>query len=103
MEFHIGETKQPLNRRMVQNRRSNGSGLQSAIFLNLKDKGHSFDDQDVLILDQEDRWFERGIREAIHVHIENPSLSRGGGLSLSPIYQVALSSVPRKINQKDHC
>ena len=44
--------------------------------LHLKDKGHSFDDQDVLILDQEDRWFETGVREAIHVDIENPSFNR---------------------------
>ena len=34
----------------------------------------------VLILNREDRCFERGVREAIHVHIENPSLSRDGDL-----------------------
>ena len=54
---------------MVQHRSGNDSEAQSAVFLHLKDKGHSFD-QDVLILDQEDKWFERGVREAIDAHIE---------------------------------
>ena len=51
------------------------------------------------ILEQENRWFERGVRKAIHVHLENPSLSSGGGLryNLSPTYHAALSSILRKI------
>ena len=84
MELYIQEIKQPLNRRMAQHRRGNGSGPQSAVFLHLKDKRHSFENvlmyQDVLILERDDRWFERGFREAIHVHLENPSFSRVGGL-----------------------
>ena len=51
LELYVRETKQPLNRRMAQHRRVNASGQQSAVFLHLKDKGQSFDDQDVLILD----------------------------------------------------
>ena len=100
-ELYVGETKQPLNRRMVQNRRGNGSGPQSAVCLHLMDRRYSFDVQDALILDQEDRWFERGVGEDIHVHIENPSLNRSGGLryNLSPIYHATLSSVPRKIRR----
>ena len=102
LELYTGDTKQPLNRRMAQHRRDKGSGPQSAVFLHLKDKGHSFDDQDLLILDQEDRWFERGVRETIHVYTENPSLNRDGGLryNLSPIYHAAFSSVTRKIRTK---
>uniref|UniRef100_A0A3Q1INW1 Small nuclear RNA activating complex, polypeptide 4 n=1 Tax=Anabas testudineus TaxID=64144 RepID=A0A3Q1INW1_ANATE len=53
-------TKQPLHRRMAQHRRSNTSGPESAVYLHLKDKGHSFEDCDVKILDKEDKWFERG-------------------------------------------
>lgn len=36
----------------------------------LKHKGHSFEDTNVLILDREDRLFERGVKEAIYVHCE---------------------------------
>ena len=40
-----------------------------------KEKGHSFDDN-VHILDREDRWFERGVKEAIYVRVEKPLATR---------------------------
>ena len=46
----------------------------------VKDKGHSFKDNIIHILDTEDRWFERGVKEAIYVEMEKPSLNRGGAL-----------------------
>jgi len=54
--------------------------LDSAVHLHLKDKGHSFEDGNVNILAREERWFERGEKEAIFIHLEKPSLNRGGGL-----------------------
>ena len=56
-DLYIGETKQPLNRRMAQHRRANSSGPASAVYLHLKEETHSFEDKDVHILDREDRWF----------------------------------------------
>lgn len=79
-DLYIGETKQPLNKRMAQHRRANSSGQDSAVYLHLKEKVHSFEDSNVHILDREDRWFERGVKEAIYVKLEKPSLNRGGGL-----------------------
>lgn len=38
----------------------------------------TFSDSNVHILDREDRWFERGVKEAIHVYLEQPSLNRSG-------------------------
>ena len=38
----IGESKQPVNKRMSQHRRANSSGLNSAVFLHLKKEGRSF-------------------------------------------------------------
>ena len=40
-----------------------------------------FEDSDVHVLDREDRWFERGVKEAIYVHLEQPSLNKGGGVT----------------------
>ncbi|XP_072039138.1 uncharacterized protein [Amphiura filiformis] len=37
-------------------------------------------DKDVVILDRECRWYERGVKEAIYVKKEQLSLNRGGGL-----------------------
>ena len=79
-DLYIGETKQPLHRRMAQHRRATSSGQDSDVHLHLKEKGHSFKDSNVHVLDREDRWFERGVKEAIYVHLEKPSISRGGGL-----------------------
>ena len=94
-DLYIGETKQPLNKRMYQHRRANSSGPESAVFLHLKKEGHSFQDENVQILDREERWFERGVKEAIYVKIKKPSLNRGGGLrhNLSTTYNAVLSQL----------
>ena len=39
------------------------------------DKGHSFNDNNVHILYGEDRWFEKGVKEAVYVKVEKPSLN----------------------------
>ena len=66
---YIGKTKQPFNKHMAQHRRANSSGMDSAVFLHLKKEGHSFQDENVQILDREEQWFERGVKEAIYVKI----------------------------------
>ena len=93
-DLYIGETKQPLHKRMTQHRRVSSSGQDSAFHLHLKVKGHSFEDSNVRVLAREERWFERGVKEAIYVKMEKPSLNRGGGLThnLSPTHNAVLSS-----------
>lgn len=39
-----------------------------AVNVHLKYKRHSFKDDDAHILDREDRWFERGLKEVIYVN-----------------------------------
>ena len=70
----------------------------------LKGKGHSFKDSNVHILDRKDRWFERGVKEAIYVHMEKPSLNRVSGLRhhLSVTYNAVLGALPRQINPHTH-
>ncbi|TWW65670.1 Krev interaction trapped protein 1 [Takifugu flavidus] len=103
-ELYIGETKQPLHRRMAQHRRATSSGQDSAVHLHLKESGHSFEDSQVRILAREDRWFERGVKEAIHVKLEKPSLNRGGGLRhfLSPTYNAVLHSFQQQNKHSHH-
>lgn len=50
-ELYIGE-----------HRRDNSSGLDSAVHLHLKDKGHSFEVSNVHIFDRGDRWLGRGAK-----------------------------------------
>ena len=85
---------------MAQHRRASSSGQDSAVHLHLKDKGHSFEDGDVHILAREDRWFERGVKEAVFVNLEKPSLNRGGGLrhNLSATHNAVLRSLTRQLD-----
>ena len=97
VDLYIGETKLQLHKRMAQHRRATCSGQNSAAHLHLKEKGHSFEDSNVHILDREGRWFERGVKEAIYVKLEKTHLNRGGGLMyhLPSTYRAALSILPR--------
>ena len=81
----------------VQDQRDNKS-------LHQEEKGHSFEDDNVHVLDWEDRWFEKAVREAIYVKLEQPSLNRRGGLThqLSDTYNAVLKSLPRKLTHSSH-
>lgn len=68
--------KLSLNNPMAQPRRASSLGQDSAVYRHLKDKGHSFVDTNEHILDREDRWLERGVKEAISVEIGKQPLNR---------------------------
>ena len=73
---YVGETKQAFKKRLQQHRKpSYGDSFDSAIFTHIQESGHNFDNKDVLILDRDDRWFERGVKEAVWERIEHPSLT----------------------------
>lgn len=70
---------------MDQHMRANSSGQDSTVCLHLEDKGHSFEDSKEHILDREDKWFERALKEAIYVNVEKTSFNRGGGCTYQPL------------------
>lgn len=63
---------------MSQQRQANSWRQDSAVFTHLQHKKNSINDQEVHILDREGRWVERGVKEAIYIKVEQPSLNRGG-------------------------
>ena len=67
MLYTLGKLKQPLHKQMAQHRCATSSGEDSAVHLHRKESGHSFEDSQVRVLEQEDGWFERGVQEDIHV------------------------------------
>ena len=99
-DLYIRENKQPLHRHMAQHRRASSSGQNSAVHLHFKEKGHSIEDFNVHILYREDSWFDRGVKEAIYVHLEKPSLNRRGGLRhhFSTTYIAVLGALPMRLN-----
>ena len=103
-KLYIREAKQPIHKRMAQHRCATSSGQNSAVQLHLKESWHSFENSQVCVQEREDRWFERGVREAIHVKLKNTSLNRGGGLRhfLSPTYNAVLHSLGQN-SKHSHC
>ena len=98
---YIGETKQALISRLKQHRRPSTNEVQeSAVYNHIQAAGHQFEDRDVLILDKEDKWFERGVKEAIYEHIERPSLNKRRGLcfSLSRSWDQILRGQPCRLS-----
>ena len=70
------------------------------VYTHIKTSGHSFNPEEVVILDKEERWFERGVREAIWERVEQPSLNKKGGLRflLSHAWDRALKDIPRRLS-----
>ncbi|XP_071488191.1 uncharacterized protein [Diadema antillarum] len=67
-DFYIGETQQSLKARMNQHRRpSNSESIpDSAVYTHINASKHSFNTNQVIILDRESKWFERG-RQGSHL------------------------------------
>ena len=81
-ETYVRETKQSLKARFSQHRHPSSSEqeVDSAIYDHSKRSGHLTDMKDIVIIDRDERWFERGVREAIWERVEKPSLNKHGGL-----------------------
>ena len=56
---------------------------ESAVYHLISVTGHQFDEKEMIVLDKETNWFERGVKEAIYKRIEAPSLNKRGGLWFS--------------------
>ena len=97
---YVGETQQAIKKRASQHRRPTpGDQPDSAIYSHLQESGHSFSDSDLVILDREDRWFERGVRESIYERVEKPLLNKPGGLrfNLSHVWDRTLEDIPSRL------
>ncbi|XP_072174675.1 uncharacterized protein [Diadema setosum] len=102
-DFYIGETQQSLKARMSQHRRPSSVDFNpdSAVYTHLKEKGHSFNTKDVVILDREANWFKRGVKEAIWERVEEPKLNKKGGLrfNLSHTWDRAVREIPSRLSR----
>ena len=56
--------------------------------------------EDIIILDTEEKWFERGVKEVIWERVEKPSLNKKGGLLflLSQAWDPILKQPPRRMS-----
>lgn len=85
---YIGETERPLRRRIKEHDKES-----SPVCHHLKYNKHTLDKDNIKILDRESRWFERGVKEAIHIRSRSPSLNRDQGRhKLPPVYDTLVKS-----------
>jgi hypothetical protein len=88
---------------MQQHRRANANDCNSAVFEHIRDSGHTVDTKDVQVLDSESDWFRRGVREAIWIRKERPTLNKGGGarFKLPRIYDELIRDIPGRLKSRD--
>ena len=85
---YIGETERPFKKRLDEHKRDS-----SPVAIHMKDTGHHLDEDKNRIVDRDTRWFQRGVREAIHIRSRSPSLNRDQGRHHLPrTYNVLLQS-----------
>ena len=79
---YIGETERTLGKRVKEHHRES-----SPVGLHLKEKEHSFSTSQIKVLETENNWFRRGVKEAISIHTLDPDLNRDKGrYFLPPVY-----------------
>ena len=76
---YIGETERTLKARFQEHCRPSSSTSEVCRHINRDYPGHAVSLSNTRILDREPRWFERGVKEAIHIRANKPSLNKDGG------------------------
>ena len=98
---YIGETERALRKRLAEHRRDS-----SPVGHHLNYNKHKLDQDNIKIVDKDNRWFERGVREAIHIRTTSPSLNRDQGRhQLPPVYNSLLQQESRDVTttqSRDH-
>ena len=88
---YVGETGRKLIVRAKEHRCREGPMKN-----HLQTHGHTLDPSQAKILDREHQWVRRGIKEAIHIHLEKPDLNQDQGrYTLAPVSKSILSRDPR--------
>ena len=82
-QHYIGETARTLGTR-IKGHLSCHQPL-SAISEHKLNTGHQCSMKDVKILDDEENWHRRKIKEAINIYREKPTLNRDNGQELPPV------------------
>ena len=86
---YIGETGRNMGIRFKEH--TIRKGTVSAVKEHLESSRHSCSLEDVRILDREEDWYRRKIKEAIMIERHHPTLNRDKGLELPAAYSSLLS------------
>ena len=78
-DSYIGETERTLRARFQEHCRPSSANSEISRHIHKDSPGHNVDINNAKILEREPRWFERGVKEAIHIRAKVPSLNKDGG------------------------
>ena len=80
---YVGETGRNVGTRFKEH--TSRKGTNSAIKEHLEAQGHTCTLDEVKVLEREDDWFKRKVKEAILIHRHQPTLNRDRGLHSTPV------------------
>ena len=76
---YVGETECSLKARFGEQRRPSSTTSEVSKQIHTDNPDHAITLENTKILAVEHKWFERGVKEAIHIRALKPSLNRDGG------------------------
>ena len=78
-ESYVGETERSLKTRFLEHRRPSSTSSEVSQHIHIESPDHHVELEEVKILDREQRYFETGVKEAIYIRVNQPSLNKDGG------------------------
>ena len=78
-ESYMGKTERSLRSKFLEHRRPSSIHSEVSSHINWDKPSNSVSLVNAKILDREDDWFARGVREAIHIRTHHASLNKDGG------------------------
>ena len=97
-ESYIGETERSLRTRFLEHKRPSSVSSEVSQHIHIESPDHKVDLEQTLVLDREPRYFERGVKEAIYIKANQPSLNRDGGrYKLPSVYDTIIDRNIRKV------
>ena len=75
-----GETERKLNKRIKEHHKAS-----SPVGHHIQYNEHTFEKDNVKVLQLESDWFRRGVAKAIHIEMEKPALNRDCGRHTLPV------------------
>ncbi len=86
---YVGETERALKQRLKEHVKDS-----SPVGHHMGFHKHKLDAENIKIVDRESRWFQRGVREALHIRSRSPSLNRDRGRQNipPPVYNTLVQS-----------
>ena len=97
-EDYIGETERSVKARFNEHRRPSSHTSEVSKHIHSEHPSHKVALDQVDILDREQGWFQRGVKESIYIRSEKPTLNKDGGRhNLSHIYDAVLTPTQHSV------